>query len=253
MVLVQISDLHVGAGAAGDPERDLVDAVAAIATLTPRPDAVLVTGDLAEHGAPAEYERVLTLLDAIDAPVLRSPATTTTALRCAPRFRRPSREPASPVGGTHCATASASVRCVVVCDTALPGRGDGALDSEQRTWLQRELAADLATPTIVAMRDPPAPIGLPFLDVHLGQAGLELDDQPAGVIMHLLVDGELVSHVQALGTAREVDASDPTERAERAWIHASSDCRRRPCRTIARSGCATGHRRPNGSCAQGKP
>ena len=64
-ILAQLSDPHVrlppedeGSGAA------LEAAVRAVLALDPLPDAVVVTGDLADGAAPAEYERVRELLGA---------------------------------------------------------------------------------------------------------------------------------------------------------------------------------------------
>ena len=86
-MILQLSDPHIGAPD-GDPEGDLARAVARARELAPAPDVVLVSGDLAEHGAPGEYARVRELLAPLGAPSSRSPATTTTARRCAPRSRR---------------------------------------------------------------------------------------------------------------------------------------------------------------------
>src|SRR5438552_4250162 len=66
VLLAQISDLHIGADAAA-PARAAA-AVTAIAALDPAPDAVLVTGDLTEHGAPAEYAQVRELLAPLRIP-----------------------------------------------------------------------------------------------------------------------------------------------------------------------------------------
>jgi 3',5'-cyclic AMP phosphodiesterase CpdA len=55
-VVAQLSDLHLGADWQGcDPEAALAAAVEALQRLPDAPDAVLVSGDLAEHAADAEY------------------------------------------------------------------------------------------------------------------------------------------------------------------------------------------------------
>ncbi len=69
-ILAQLSDPHIrmppedeGSGAA------LEAAVRSVLALDPLPDAVIVTGDLADGAAPAEYERVRELLEPLPMPV----------------------------------------------------------------------------------------------------------------------------------------------------------------------------------------
>src|SRR4051794_4486507 len=68
--VAHLSDPHLGATwAGGDPDRQLAAAVAAIRALGLTLDAVLVSGDLADHAADAEYARVRELVSALGAPV----------------------------------------------------------------------------------------------------------------------------------------------------------------------------------------
>jgi 3',5'-cyclic-AMP phosphodiesterase len=69
-MLVQLSDPHLredaddkGAAAA------LAAAVDAVARLDPKPDAVLLSGDVAEHASDAEYQLARELLSPLDVPV----------------------------------------------------------------------------------------------------------------------------------------------------------------------------------------
>src|SRR5919202_5303618 len=69
-LLVQLSDPHVGADwAEGDSAAMLAAAVASVRDLVPNPDAVLVSGDLADHATDAEYEQVRDLLAPLQAPL----------------------------------------------------------------------------------------------------------------------------------------------------------------------------------------
>src|SRR5215208_1978234 len=62
-LLVQLSDLHIGGTwGGGDPVASLAAAVATVRALDPAPDAVLVSGDLADNAADAEYELAIELL-----------------------------------------------------------------------------------------------------------------------------------------------------------------------------------------------
>ena len=125
--------------------------------LRPLPDAVVITGDIANSGAAAEYERVHELLAPLPMPVhvLAGNHDDRDALR--ERFAVRGSGPLQYV--TRCGDLR-----LVVCDTQRPGRDDGALDGGRLEWLDAQLAAEPDAPTIVAMHHPPVAIGLPVLD-----------------------------------------------------------------------------------------
>ena len=77
-LVLQISDPHIGAdwgdGEAGwDPVTGLRDVISEVRRLPDRPDAVLLTGDLSEHGAAAEYATVREIMSAIASAAARDP------------------------------------------------------------------------------------------------------------------------------------------------------------------------------------
>jgi 3',5'-cyclic AMP phosphodiesterase CpdA len=233
-MILQLSDLHVGAPT-GDPEGDLARVVAHVGTLGLRPEAVLVSGDLTEHGEPAEYARVRELLEPLAAPVVALPGN---------HDRTPALRAAFPE------TAHDGAIRVLTLDSSIPGRDDGALGAGQLEALDATLAAAPATPTLVALHHPPLATGMPFLDdigldpgdraalaaiagrhpqlvriacghVHmvttgllgttpvltvpstwrirarlrLGAPGWEPEEAPAGFALHLPLDGTVTSHV----------------------------------------------------------
>ncbi len=66
----QLSDPHLRAGRDDrGAARALEIAVAAVLDLDPAPDAVLVSGDIGEHGDPAEYGMARELLAPLPMPV----------------------------------------------------------------------------------------------------------------------------------------------------------------------------------------
>jgi 3',5'-cyclic-AMP phosphodiesterase len=141
-LIAQLSDPHIRLD---DPvsQEALAAAVARVLELNPLPAAVLVTGDIANSGDPAEHARALELLAPLPMPVHR-------------------------LAGNHDLfgermryTADAPGVRIVACDTSIPGRDDGTLEV---AWLGDRLAEDRETPTIVAMHHPPLDIGLPWLD-----------------------------------------------------------------------------------------
>src|SRR5690348_16367719 len=66
-LLLQISDSHLWADWKGvDPDECLLRAVEAILDLPQRADALVITGDLTQNGAPEEYERLRDLVAPLD-------------------------------------------------------------------------------------------------------------------------------------------------------------------------------------------
>jgi 3',5'-cyclic-AMP phosphodiesterase len=162
-LLAQLSDPHLRVGA-GDREaaQALAAAVRSVLALRPVPDAVVVTGDIANSAAAGEYERARELLAPMSMPVhvLAGNHDDRDALR----------ELFAPAGvdGEAGAPLQYTVRVgdlrLVVCDTTRPGYDDGALDGGRLGWLEAQLAAEPAAPTVIAMHHPPITIGLPALD-----------------------------------------------------------------------------------------
>ena len=230
-MLAQLSDPHLrlppddeGSGEA------LAAAVRAVLRLDPLPDAVIVTGDLANGALPAEYDRVRELLEPLPMPVYVLPGNHD--------------DPAVVEAGYVVRVGELRL---IGCDSTIPGRDDGELDLD---WLAGRLAEDRETPTIVAMHHPPILTGIGGLDVigltnrealgallarspqvrrviaghvHRGafgvvggcgvvacpstnlQAKLEIGSEgftsvrePPAFAVHALVDGELVSHLQPI-------------------------------------------------------
>jgi 3',5'-cyclic-AMP phosphodiesterase len=248
-LLVQLSDPHVGAAWEGhDPVDALAAAVESVGRLRPQPDAVLVTGDVTEHGADAENEQARDLLASLEAPLHVLPGNHDDRASLRRHFDVPGTG-AEPV---NYAADLGPLRLVVV-DTTHPGEDPGALDGAQLAWLEEALTAAPETPTVLAMHHPPLSTGIPPLDRiglavgdrralaavlerhpqvrrlvggHLHRAltaelagrvvvsapstylqarfdctseQLRLVAEPPGFAVHVLVDGELASHVQPVG------------------------------------------------------
>jgi Icc protein len=170
-VLVQLSDLHLGALWGGhDPVAALAAAVESVQALRPRPDAVLVSGDLAENAADAEYEQVRELLAPLQVPLYVLPGNhdDRAALRRHFGLAGAGGEP------VQYAADLGPLRLVVV-DSTCPGVDPGAVDDERLSWLDAELAAVPDVPTLIAMHHPPLVTGIPALDA----TGLVAEDRRA--------------------------------------------------------------------------
>lgn len=177
-LIVQISDPHLRLDM---PERDaaLQAAVAQIAALRPQPVAVLLTGDIADHGDPAEYQRARKLLEPLRAPVHVIPGNKDDrgALRAA--FGLPGEGDAE-----IRYTADAGPLRLVMCDSTIPGEFGGRLDV---SWLADRLAQAPGTPTIVAMHHPPYAIGVEAIDA------IGIDEES-----HKLLEFAILSATQVL-------------------------------------------------------
>src|SRR5262249_33236154 len=150
-LVVQLSDPHIGAEwATGDPAARFAAAVDTVLAMSQPPDAVLVSGDLADHATDSEYEHVRELLAPLQAPlyVLAGNHDDRSALR---------RHFAVPGDGAEPVQYSIDLGAVrlVVLDTTRPGEDLGELDTERLDWLDAELAAAPALPTLLAMHHPP--------------------------------------------------------------------------------------------------
>jgi 3',5'-cyclic-AMP phosphodiesterase len=170
-LLVQLSDPHIGADwGERDSVATLSATVDAVRALEPRPDAVLITGDLADHAAGSEYEQLRELAARIDAPLHVLPGNHDDRAELRRHFD---------VGGTNgepiqYATDLAALRLVVL-DSQRPGEDGGELGADRLAWLDDALAGAPETSTIVAMHHPPLTTGIAAMD----EIGLASADQRA--------------------------------------------------------------------------
>ncbi|MFF1392338.1 metallophosphoesterase [Streptomyces sp. NPDC058287] len=186
LVLAQISDLHLdGTPRATERARRVIDHLRAL----PGPvDALLVTGDIADHGAESEYEEAAELLGLHDGslrfPVLPCPGNHDSR---APYRKALLREPAAegPVNRAH----RVGGAVVLMCDSSIPGADEGRLDEETYGWLEDTLdGLDGETPVLLAFHHPPVALHHPLPDAYqLAQpqalaALLERRPEIAGII-----------------------------------------------------------------------
>jgi 3',5'-cyclic AMP phosphodiesterase CpdA len=160
MVLVQLSDPHIGATwAEGDPAARLAAAVDSALAVVPRPHAVLVSGDLADHAADDEYREVADLLAPLAAPVYVVPGNHDDRAALRRHFDLPGAE-----GEPVLYAADLGPLRLVVLDSTRPGDDAGELDEDRLSWLAATLAAAPGTPTLIAMHHPPLVTGMPVWD-----------------------------------------------------------------------------------------
>jgi 3',5'-cyclic-AMP phosphodiesterase len=170
-LLLQVSDPHIGAEWAGaDPVARLTTAVESVRAMRPQPDAVLVSGDLAEHAADSEYEQVRELLAPLQAPLYVLPGNHDDRGALRRHFDVPGAD-----GEPVQYAADLGPLRLVVLDSTRPGEDAGALDAERLGWLDAELAAAPEAPTLLAMHHPPLATGVRVWD----RLGLPVSDRRA--------------------------------------------------------------------------
>jgi 3',5'-cyclic-AMP phosphodiesterase len=189
-LLVQLSDFHIGAEwAEGDPLARLAAAIESVKALPSQPDAVLVTGDLADHATDAEYEQVRELLAPLRGPLCVLPGNHDDRRALHRHFGVPGSD-GEPV---QYATDLGQLRLIAL-DTTRPGEDPGALDADRLGWLDQELAMAPKTPTLLAMHHPPLLTGVPLWD----ELGLPDSDRKAlgeVIARHPQVRGMVAGHM----------------------------------------------------------
>jgi 3',5'-cyclic AMP phosphodiesterase CpdA len=171
-LLVQLSDSHIGATWGGDvdPVEGLRVTVEAVRRLPDAPDAVLMSGDLAEHAADGEYDVVRELLALLGAPVY---------VLCGNHddrdaLRRNFDLPGAMGTPVQYAADLGPLRLVVV-DSTRPGEDPGELDADRLGWLDAELARAPDELTVIALHHPPVSTGIAAWD----ELGLPAADRRA--------------------------------------------------------------------------
>lgn len=173
MLIVQITDMHVSApgrlfGGRVDSRATFERAITRVLALSPEPDMVLLSGDLAETGAPEEYEFVATQIARLPCPVLAIPGNhdvreemLRTLAQCVGRQAD---------GHLSFANDSFAVRLIGL-DTIVPRQIHGEICEQRLAWL-RDVLAGSDKPALIAMHHPPFRTGLVAMDNYGIKRGL---------------------------------------------------------------------------------
>ncbi|WP_071334210.1 phosphodiesterase [Burkholderia contaminans] len=166
MLLAQISDLHIKRP--GQLAYRRVDTAAALTrcierlnALVPRPDAVLVTGDLTDFGHDEEYGNLHGLLAALEIPYYLMIGNHDDRAG----LRRAFADRAELQAGefVQYALDVGAVR-VLALDSQVPGASYGDLCDARLAWLAAQLDAARDRPVIVALHHPPFASGIGHMD-----------------------------------------------------------------------------------------
>ncbi len=146
--------------------------------IRPRPDAVLVTGDLADHAADEEYELLSEVLAPLEAPLYVLPGNHDDRRALNRHFAVPGAD-----GEPVQYSVDLGPLRLVVLDTTIPGEDSGALGPDQLDWLDAELSDAPDAMTLVAMHHPPLVTGMALWDA-IGLASADRDGLRAVIERH---------------------------------------------------------------------
>jgi 3',5'-cyclic-AMP phosphodiesterase len=194
MLIAQLTDTHItppGELAQGylDTAATLRRAVAHLLALSPQPDVVLLTGDLANDPLPEAYPRLRELLSPLPMPVYAIPGNHDDRGMLRAAFAP---EGYLPEHGEflHYVVDDFPLRLIGL-DTQLTGQRGGEQCEARLTWLAGQLEQAPEQPTLLFMHHPPFRTGLP-LD-RAGFAGAEALGELVGE--HRQVQRILCGHV----------------------------------------------------------
>lgn len=161
MLIAHLSDLHLFADrpeTAHTPP-DIADRVrrmvADINRLAPRPDAVLISGDITDGGSARDYALARSILDRLEVPYFLVPGNhdRRETLRAAFADRVPFAD-----GPFLNFAARIGAVSVIGLDSTLPGRVEGMACAERLAWLDTAVA-DAAKHHFLILHHPPFPTG----------------------------------------------------------------------------------------------
>lgn len=167
MLIAHITDLHIrprGKPAYRVSESNMLTerALDAVMALRPRPDLLVITGDLTDCGLPEEYALLQSLLARLDMPVLMVPGNhdrrdnLIAGLALDPRTVLD--------GGFVQFVADAGPMRLIGLDTLVPGQSAGALCAARLAFLEKALAEAGDRPVAIFMHHPPFTCGIAHMD-----------------------------------------------------------------------------------------
>ncbi len=162
MILAQVTDIHLGFDPDNPSEfnrKRLDQALKVLREMTPRPDALLATGDLVDRGDQDSYMRLEQAFSDLPFPVymclgnhdLRAP------------FQKQFPDVPSADGFVQYEIDDGPLRLLFL-DTLEEGRHGGAFCEVRARWLSERLAEKQDKPTLLIMHHPPVESGIAWMN-----------------------------------------------------------------------------------------
>lgn len=162
--IAQVTDLHLFAKSnqclLGMPTlRSLNALVEQLHNLYPRPDLLLLTGDLSQDGTIESYDRLQALLTPLQIPIYWLPGNHDCIEAMERSLTRFSPEKAFERNGWR----------FLLLNSQDPGCVHGRISIESLNWLDQQLAQHLNIPTLVSLHHPPFAVNSTWLDTSILQ------------------------------------------------------------------------------------
>jgi 3',5'-cyclic AMP phosphodiesterase CpdA len=180
ILIAQISDLHVkapGRLAYGrvDTAKALERCISALNAFAPRPDFVVISGDLVDTPSREEYEHLARLLAPLELPFAGIPGNHDSRELMRAAFPRASY--ALPAGPLNQLVAVGGLDLLLL-DSSVPGKAHGELEDPTLDWLDRTLAQSADRPALLFLHHPPFPAGI----WHMDRQNLRNADRLADIV-----------------------------------------------------------------------
>lgn len=171
LLVAQITDIHLFA----DANQKLLGlatlnsfyaALDQLKKLSPRPDLLLLTGDLSQDGRPESYQRLVDLLSPLRIPTYWLPGNHDKPMVMQQVLNQGAifPEKSFTAGGWQ----------FLLLNSHVPGRVYGRLSQETLSWLELQLQYNHKRPTIIAFHHPPFLVNSDWLDGSMLQNSEEL-------------------------------------------------------------------------------
>jgi 3',5'-cyclic AMP phosphodiesterase CpdA len=160
LTIAHVSDLHIGSGPEAVPRTEQV--IRHVQAMSPPPDVLVVTGDVADHGLQDEYAGARDLLSAWAGPLLVGTGNHDIRGQFARALLGGDRD------GPLNQELDVGAYRFLMLDSLVPAETGGRIDHgelapESLAWLEDRLAAS-DRPTFVSLHHPPVTMGIEGLD-----------------------------------------------------------------------------------------
>jgi len=174
LLIAQISDLHIkrpGELVCGriDSAAALQRCVVELNRFVPRPDLVVISGDLVDRPSPQAYEHLARLLVPLEIAFAAIPGNHDD--RDLMRAALPDPHYAQAHGALNSVRSLGDLD-IILLDSVVPGAAHGTLDAGTLAWLDTTLGASSSRPALLFLHHPPFVTGIWHMDVdNLRNAG----------------------------------------------------------------------------------
>ncbi|HID01910.1 MAG TPA: phosphodiesterase [Desulfobacterales bacterium] len=195
MLIAHISDIHITGGdrkAYGivPTAENLAHCVEHINQLIPKPDLVIVTGDITYDGQLTEAERAVTIFDKLHAPYFIIPGNHDNRSTLLSAFDTKTC-PVKDNNFFNYVIEGYELRCIGM-DSSIPDAAGGEITDKGIQWLEQQLAMEPRKPTIIFIHHPPAKFGV----LETDEDGFIGADKFSKVIsQHKNIKGILCGHI----------------------------------------------------------